>query len=402
MLLTAGSTDELNYDPFHGPHDLAPALRVHRHASSRSSLRDRPRLRRRHRAAHPRASLLRLARIIGGRAARPDEPAPAAPARPRRPRPSPPARRPAREDPTSETRAPDRPGVPPAARRLAVRRGAGAGDAGPGRPLRADPGAGSTWSQVAVDQWRADVRRQRHDGQLHRRPAPPTAARSSSQAHRRLRGHRDPVPGPDGARPVRLAAPARAYAYMPIVAGGTVVHVQPEDRRQAGHQPAAVRRDDREDLHRPDHQLERPGDHQGQQRASCPASRSSRWCARTARATTAQFTTWMARQYPSIWLPVHQDRRHLSAAARACRTTRRSGDPKVARPAPIGVANYDHRVVRQRAPSPTSSTRTRSTTDFPVVKVLNKAGYYIAADRVQRGRRADPGAINHDKIGQPT
>ena len=48
------------------------------------------------------------------------------------------------------------------------------------------------------------------------------------------------------------------------------VHLPAQGRRRAGPQPAAVRRDDREDLHRPDHQLERPGDHRGQQRPGAP------------------------------------------------------------------------------------------------------------------------------------
>ena len=63
---------------------------------------------------------------------------------------------------------------------------------------------------------------------------------------------------------------------------------------QADEGPPALRRDDHEDLHEQDHQLERPGDHaRTTTAAAAPTCRSSRWSARTGSGTTAQFTTWM-------------------------------------------------------------------------------------------------------------
>ena len=85
---------------------------------------------------------------------------------------------------------------------------------------------------------------------LRRSPRSPTRASTS----RRQRRHQQ--------RPrVRLPADRR---------GRHRVHLPAQDRRRAGPQPAAVRGDAGEDLHQPDHQLERPGDHQGQQRPRVP------------------------------------------------------------------------------------------------------------------------------------
>ena len=72
-------------------------------------------------------------------------------------------------------------------------------------------GAGSTWSQVAVDAWRADVRAS--GVVVNFAGTGSTDGRSQFiQAHRRLRQHRDPVPeparaGPAGRGPVAPTSP---------------------------------------------------------------------------------------------------------------------------------------------------------------------------------------------------
>ena len=156
--------------------------------------------------------------------------------------------------------------------RAAGRRGAIADAAGSERrDVRADRGLGLDLVRAdrpAVDRRR---RRQRH-------------ARSSTPAAARRKGRKDfaqnstdfaiseiPYQGTDepgnadtsNGRDVRLPADRR---------GRHGVHLPPEDRRPAGPQPAAVGRDDLQDLHQPDHQLERPGDHQGQQRPRLPVA----------------------------------------------------------------------------------------------------------------------------------
>ena len=119
----------------------------------------------------------------------------------------------------------------------------------------------------AVDRRR---RRQRHEGRLHRRRLD-QGPQGLLPGQHRLRDLRDPLPGHRRAGPgrhqqrprVRLPADRRRRHG---------VHLPAQDRRQAGPQPAALGRDDRQDLHQPDHQLERPGDHQGQQRPQVPVA----------------------------------------------------------------------------------------------------------------------------------
>ncbi len=105
-----------------------------------------------------------------------------------------------------------------AARRSSAALGAAAGRRGDRYvPIT---GAGSTWSQNALDQWRRNVDAVRHDGQLRgdrlvRRPQRLHATAPSTSRSREI---------PYGAR--RTAAspdtpPTRGFAYMPIVAGGT-------------------------------------------------------------------------------------------------------------------------------------------------------------------------------------
>ena len=102
-------------------------------------------------------------------------------------------------------------------------------------------GAGSTWSQIAVDQWRADVSPLRPADQLPGRRS--STGRRKFYAARsgpgRLRGLGDPVRRP-GAR--RAAIEGQGRVRIPADRRRRdVVHVQPQRRRRAAdHDPAAV------------------------------------------------------------------------------------------------------------------------------------------------------------------
>ena len=117
----------------------------------------------------------------------------------------------------------------------------------------------------------------------------------------------------------------REFAYLPIVAGGTAFTYHLKVGGKLVTQPPAVRRDARQDLHQPDHQLERPGDHRRQQRPQAsrrspiiPVVRSD------GSGTTAQFTTWMDKQYPTIWRPLlRPGRAHVVLPAQGHRMHRR-------------------------------------------------------------------------------
>ena len=119
----------------------------------------------------------------------------------------------------------------------------------------------------AVDRRR---RRQRHEGRLHRRRLVEGPQGLLAEQHR-LRDLRDPLPGHRRAGQRRHQQ--RPRVRLPADRGRRHgVHLPAQDRWPAGPQPAPVGRDDRQDLHQRDHQLERPGDHQGQQRPSLPVA----------------------------------------------------------------------------------------------------------------------------------
>ncbi len=237
-------------------------------------------------------------------------------------------------------------------------------------------GAGSTWSQNAHRPVAQERRPVRHQGQLrgHRlvgrsQPVP--------QRHRRLRRHRDPL-RPQGRRRRRPAAGAQVRVHADR-RRWHVVHVQPQDRRQAGHEPAAVRRDHREDLHRRHHRLERPGDQGGQPGARrCPARkhRAGRAFRRIGH-DRAVHRRGMAKQYASQWDA------YCAKAGRPtpCGTTSNY---------PVGPGSGLHRAGRlaRRLRATSSQEQNEGTityveysyalnAGFPVAKVLNRAGYYV-------------------------
>ena len=121
-------------------------------------------------------------------------------------------------------------------------------------------GAGSTWSQVAVDAWRADVRAS--GVVVNYAGTGSTDGRSQfiqgtvDFANTEIPFQNPPEPGQ------QAEIPNRPFAYLPMVAGGTsfmynltVGGQRVTDLRLSGTHA-------RQDLHRPDHPLERPGDQQ--------------------------------------------------------------------------------------------------------------------------------------------
>ena len=76
----------------------------------------------------------------------------------------------------------------------------------------------------------------------------------------------DGFQGFDSTTGVSDTSNGRAYAYLPVAAGGTSFPYQIRFDGHTGREPAALGRDVGQDLHQPDHQLGRPRDHQGQQR----------------------------------------------------------------------------------------------------------------------------------------
>ncbi len=129
-------------------------------------------------------------------------------------------------------------------------------------------GTGSTWSELILQQWIADVNR--NGIQVVYTGGGSTKGRKDfSQNSTDFAISEIPYQGTDesgqadtsNGRALRLPADrGRRHG----------VHLPAQGRRPAGPQPAAVGRDHRQDLHRQDHELERPADRRGQQRPCVP------------------------------------------------------------------------------------------------------------------------------------
>ena len=236
------------------------------------------------------------------------------------------------------------------------------------------PAPGSTWSQVAVDAWRADVRA---SGVVVNFAGTGSTDGRSQFIQATVDFANTEIPFQNPPEPGQQAeVPSRDYAYLPIVAGGTsfmynltvggqrvrdlqALRRAPWPRSSPARSPAGTTRRSRRTTARP-----------------CPTSRSSRSCAPTVPAPRRSSRCTCAARRTYDLLPVHprQAAPRAAATARASPSTRRSGTrrPRSARtaspttsrrptaPASIGYVEYAY----------------AKRIDFPVVSLLNKAGYY--------------------------
>ena len=146
-----------------------------------------------------------------------------------------------------------------------------------------------------------------HAGRLHRRAARRRVARTSRYKTTDFAVTRDRLPGhrpDDRARPTPAAA--APYAYLPIVAGGTSFPYQIKVGGKLVAQPAAVRarRSPRSSPTRSP-----TGTTRRSPRTTTAASSRRSPIIPVVRSdgsgSTAQFTTWMDKQYPTIWRPFY-------------------------------------------------------------------------------------------------
>lgn len=223
-------------------------------------------------------------------------------------------------------------------------------------------GSGSTWSQNALDQWRSNVAKN------YGMTVNYTGAGSSA-------GRRDFIQGtvdfaiseiPFQAHPEDGSAPEKpstSYAYLPIVAGGTsfmynlkINGKRVTNLRLSGEviakiftgnitnwKDAAIQADNPA-LAMPD-------------KAIVPVIRSD------GSGTSAQFTLWMSKQYPSIWKTGMTSQFPSFGNAKA----QKGSD---------GVAGYVSQSYGEGAITYVEYSYAKKA-GFPVAKLLNKAGYYV-------------------------
>jgi phosphate ABC transporter phosphate-binding protein len=234
-------------------------------------------------------------------------------------------------------------------------------------------GAGSSWSSNAIDQWRRNV--QQYGMRIN------YASTGSSDGRNQFKNQtvdfavsEIPYGLTDGG--VLDAPPTVGYAYMPIVAGGTafMYNLQSGGKKVTNLRlsgavitkifTGVITSWDDPLIKADNPDLELP------KRAIVPVVRSD------GSGSTAQFTTWMSKQYQGDWDA------YCAAAGRStpCGITSNfpviPGKGFIAQPNSQGVSGY----VAQAANIGTITYVEYSyalKTGFPVAKVLNKADYYV-------------------------
>ncbi|MDX6202973.1 MAG: phosphate transport system substrate-binding protein, partial [Frankiales bacterium] len=230
-------------------------------------------------------------------------------------------------------------------------------------------GAGSTWSQVAIDAWRADIRA--NGVVVNYSGTGSTDGRTQYIQHTvdfavtEIPFENPPEPG----QPAEV--PDRPYAYLPIVAGGTsfMYHLtlagkQVRDLRLSGTTLSLIftggitRWNDQRIT----------ADNQGRvlpDEAIIPVLRSD------GAGASAQFSRYMTRMYPAIWCPFAQ--KHLGA----CGLTSffpTFGNAK-SQVGSNGVADYVSASYGEGAIGYVEYAYAKRL-DYPVASLLNQAGFY--------------------------
>jgi phosphate ABC transporter phosphate-binding protein len=233
-------------------------------------------------------------------------------------------------------------------------------------------GAGSTWSQNALDQWRRNVTQ--YGIQVNYQGT------GSSDGRNQFRnGTVDYAVSeiPYGLKDQGVVdnPPTRKYAYMPIVAGGTsfmynlkiagkrVRNLRLSDENIAKIFTGGLTMWNDPALAKDNPALQLPA------RRIVPVVRSD------GSGTTAQFTLWMSKQHQSLW----DDYCAKSGIPTPCGLTStypvRSGSGFTAQSGSLGVSGYVAQSQSEGAITYVEYSYALNS-GFPVVKVLNKAGYY--------------------------
>lgn len=236
-------------------------------------------------------------------------------------------------------------------------------------------GAGSTWSQNALDQWRANVKQYgmtvnyngtgSSDGRNQFRNGTVDYAVSEIPYGIKDSGVVDPPP-------------SRRYAYMPIVAGGTsfmynltIGGRRVTNLRLSGPVLTKIFTGVIKTWNDPAIKADNPA-----LAAALPARRVVPVVRSDGSGTTAQFTSWMAKRYGSLWDA------YCAKAGRGtpCGTTSNyplvPGSGFVAQSGSNGVSGYVAQAGNVGTITYVEYSYAVYTTGFPVVKVLNSAGYY--------------------------
>jgi phosphate transport system substrate-binding protein len=243
-------------------------------------------------------------------------------------------------------------------------------------------GSGSTWSQNALDQWRSNVARN-------------YAMTVNYSGVGSTSGRRDFIQGtvdfaiseiPFQAHPEDGSAPetpTTGYAYMPIVAGGTsfmynlkISGQRVTNLRLSGDTIAKIFTGKITNWNDAAIKADNPG-------LAMPSKTIVPVVRSDGSGTSAQFTLWMSKQFPSVWTTGMTSQFPLIGNAKA----QKGSD---------GTAGYVSQNYGEGAITYVEYSYAKKA-GFPVVKVLNKAGYYIEPTALSVAVAMTKAQINTDK-----
>lgn len=252
-------------------------------------------------------------------------------------------------------------------------------------------GTGSTWSELIVQQWIADV--DANGMKVVYTGGGSTKGRKDfSQDSTDFAISEIPYQGTDEQGQADTSN-GREYAYLPIVAGGTAFTYQLKvggqlvrNLRLSGETIAKIFTNQITNWNDPAIK----NDNNGRSFPSLPITPVVR---SDGSGTTAQFTTWMDHEYPSIWRPYFGKSGLTSYYPKknGTRMVSQAGSDQVMNTikgfsgnGTIGYVEYSYPL----------------NADYPVVKVLNKAGYFVEPTQYNTAVALTKARINQDKSSQ--
>lgn len=233
-------------------------------------------------------------------------------------------------------------------------------------------GAGSTWSSNAIDQWRRNVNQYGLTVNY--------ASTGSTDGRNQFRngtvdfGVSEIPYGLQDSAGVVDPPPARNFAYMPIVAGGTsfmynlkIGGQRVTNLRLSGENMTKIFTGVLTQWNDPAIAADNPG-------LTLPTRKIVPVVRSDGSGTTAQFTLWMSKQYGGLW-DDYCGKQGLSQRPCGQTSDYPKGDGMVAQAGSLGVSGYVSQAQNEGTITYVEYSYALNT-GYPVAKLLNKAGYY--------------------------
>ncbi|MEW2519614.1 phosphate ABC transporter substrate-binding protein PstS [Actinacidiphila alni] len=233
-------------------------------------------------------------------------------------------------------------------------------------------GAGSTWSQNAVDQWRANVKQ--YGMTVDYQGTGSTDGRQQF-ANGTVDFAVSEIPYGMTEFGVREPPPRRGYAYMPIVAGGTAFMYNLKiggkrvtNLRLSGNTVAKIFTGKITTWSDRQIAADNPG-------LKLPARKIIPVVRSDGSGTTAQFTLWMSKQQGSVWNDYCKRVNKPTPCGLTSNFPVAPGSGFIAQSGSLGVSGYTRQNYAEGAITYVEYSYA-VTTGFPVAKILNAKGYY--------------------------